>query len=110
MSEKEGVVNFQFQVPESQMQTIESLMATLGIKTKKELINQALTLLNWAVMQQKKGKALGVADREVGTFQELLMPGWDRLSEKKGEGESRIPKENSASHNSGAWKTQGKIY
>ncbi len=67
-------VRFQFELPGDRALEIERLMAECGIETKKDLFNNALTLLRWAVRESRKGHAIASVDEESGKFRELQMP------------------------------------
>lgn len=68
------MVRIQLEVPEEQLQEIEKLMADLRLRTKKDLFNNALTLLRWAAEERKCGRAIGSIDAAQGVIKELVMP------------------------------------
>lgn len=53
---------------------INAMMEELGIKTKKELFNSALTLLEWAIQERKQGKTLCSLDEKDKTITKVFMP------------------------------------
>jgi hypothetical protein len=67
-------VRFQFELPGDRALEIERLMTECGIETKKDLFNNALTLLRWAVKETRKGHAIASVDEGSGKFRELQMP------------------------------------
>ena len=64
----------QFEIPEDKVAELEKLMAESGIKTKKELFNNALTLLEWAIKETKAGRMIASVDQKEQRYKELLMP------------------------------------
>ncbi len=64
----------QFDLPEDKVAELEKLMAESGIKTKKELFNNALTLFEWAIKERKAGKTIASVDEKAKRYKELLMP------------------------------------
>ena len=68
------IVRLQFEMPEDKVAELEELMSETGVQTKKELINNALTLLKWAVRETRKGHAIASVDETNGKYRELQMP------------------------------------
>jgi len=68
------VQRIQFEVPIERLQELEKLMTQAGIVTKKELLNNALTLLEWVVGEKARGHAIASVDRSEKRFKELAMP------------------------------------
>ena len=64
----------QFELSDDKVAELEKLMAESGIKTKKELFNNALTLLEWAIKERKAGKTIASVDEKANRYKELLMP------------------------------------
>ena len=64
----------QFEVPEDRAEELERLKVDLRVATLKELINNALTLLEWAVEERKAGHTVASIDRAADRYYELLMP------------------------------------
>lgn len=64
----------QFEMPDSKVRDLETLMSESGTQTKKELFNNALTLLEWAVKEKKRGRVIASIDEGSSTYNELHMP------------------------------------
>jgi hypothetical protein len=64
----------QFEMPESKLKDLEWLMRQTGTQTKRELFNNAITLLEWAVKERKRGRVVSSIDEEAGRYSELHMP------------------------------------
>ena len=68
------IVRFQFELEKSKAAELDALMKETGVTTKKELINNALTLLKWAVKETKRGHSIASIDEENSRYRELQMP------------------------------------
>lgn len=68
-----SVTRLQFEIDEEWVRELEELMRLGGIRTKKELLNNALTLLRWAAKQKLNGRTL-VSVGEDGSERELEIP------------------------------------
>jgi hypothetical protein len=53
---------------------IEELKRQTGIKTHKDLFNNALTILSWAVRQRMAGRTVASMDEQSENYRELQMP------------------------------------
>lgn len=67
-------VRIQFDVPEEKVERLEELMKEAGIGTKKDLLNNALTLFEWAVKEKKANRIIASIDEINQKFKELIMP------------------------------------
>ena len=52
----------QFELPEKKLQELECLMEEVNVSTKRELFNNALTLLEWASKECKRGRIIASVD------------------------------------------------
>lgn len=68
-----NVVRFQFEIEKERLEELEWLAGMGELKTKKDLLNNAITLLKWAVRQRINGRAIASVDEE-GNERELEMP------------------------------------
>lgn len=68
------IVRIQFELPKDKADELENLMKETGILTKKELFNNALTLLKWAVRETRRGNSIASVDEKHGKYRELQMP------------------------------------
>lgn len=69
-----ATVRFQIEIDENKLYELESLMRECGIRTKKDLINNALTLFKWAVNKRKSGHEITAVNFESKEYFELEMP------------------------------------
>lgn len=63
-----------FEVSDEFNSRLEKLMQEGHIATKKDLMNNALTVLEWAMKQRKDGLLVGKFDERSDKFGELEMP------------------------------------
>ena len=49
-------------------------MTEVGIRTKKDFFNNALTLLEWALKERKAGRVIASVDDEEKRYKQILMP------------------------------------
>ncbi len=64
----------QLELPEEQVAALDHLSEELGIRTRKELFNNALTLLEWAVQERKAGRFIASVDEDQTRLREILLP------------------------------------
>lgn len=69
-----ALVRIQIEVDEDRLKDMESLMQECGIRTKKDLINNAYTLFKWAVKKRKEGCEIVAVDNTNNRLVELDMP------------------------------------
>lgn len=74
-----NVIRLQFEIDEEWLNELEQLRNLGGLRTKKELLNNALTLLRWAVKQRQNGRTI-VSVSADGSERELEMPYLEAVS------------------------------
>ncbi len=67
-------VRIQLDLPADKVQELEVLMEQAKISTKKDLINNALTLLEWAINERKTGRVIASINEKTMLYKELVMP------------------------------------
>lgn len=68
------VQRVQFDVPEDRLAELQQLMKSCGIETRKDLFNNALTLLEWAVRESSRGRTIASVSSDEKSYRELQMP------------------------------------
>lgn len=68
------MVRIQLELPEEQVHALDKLMEKINLRTRKDLFNNALTLLEWAVKEKSAGRTIASIDDESKRVKELLMP------------------------------------
>jgi len=63
----------QIDLPEEKLKQVEELMRESGIRTKKEFINNAITLLAWAIKETKAGRVIASVDEDQHRYKEILL-------------------------------------
>ncbi len=72
--QKEKDIRIQFELNEARYEELTTLMGEVNVRTKKELINNALSLLEWVVKEVKSGKTIASVDEQKGKYKEICMP------------------------------------
>lgn len=78
-------MRIQFELSQEDADELKSLMKDAGISTHKELFNNALTLLYWAVKQVKDDRIVASVDEKNEKYEELQMEIFDNLKKKNQE-------------------------
>lgn len=68
------MIRIQFELPEEKIAELKILMKESGIKTRKDLLNNALMLLEWAVNEKRQGRTIISIDEKKNRHKEILMP------------------------------------
>lgn len=71
---KADVIRFQIELDRAQMEDLDRLAMEAGLRTKKELLNNALTLLKWAARQKAAGHSILSLSHPGNVLRELEMP------------------------------------
>ena len=68
-------MRIQFDLNESKVKELDTLMKTIGVSTKKELFDNALTFLEWAVKEIKHDpdRVIGSINEKTDSYKELQM-------------------------------------
>lgn len=72
----------QFNVPEDKLEELDALQKDMGLSTRKELFNNAVTLLQWAVNRKKEGKTIAALDGSRNKYRELVMPALQNVKQQ----------------------------
>ena len=65
---------FQFDVSIDRAEEVKDLLVATGCDTNKDLFNNALTLLEWAVAETSAGNTIASIDHKNDRYRELQMP------------------------------------
>lgn len=76
-------IRIQFDLPEERIEDLDRLMEKGDIATRRELFNNALTLLEWAMHQRELGRIIASIDEESNNYRELHMPPLDNVRKKR---------------------------
>jgi hypothetical protein len=64
----------QVELNPTQLAILDELQEIGELRTKKELLDNAFTLLKWAVVQKKEGRLIVSMDPKTGSGRELELP------------------------------------
>jgi len=67
-------MRLQMEITEQQSAHLENLIQNTGLSTKKDLFNNALTLLSWAIDEVRNGNTIAAVNEEQKLYRELNMP------------------------------------
>ena len=73
-------LNFEF--PEDRVQELKDLQAAAGAENMKELVNNALTILEWAIKEVKNGNETAAVNENDQVYRVLITPLLERAAKK----------------------------
>ncbi|MBM3753746.1 MAG: hypothetical protein FJW38_07175 [Acidobacteria bacterium] len=73
-------LNFEF--PEERISELKALQEETGAETMKELVNAALTTLEWLLEEVKKGNEIAAINESRQTYRVLVTPILERVAKK----------------------------
>jgi len=73
----------QFDLPASKIAQLEELMEETDSETRRELFNNALTLLQWAIEQRQEGYEIASYHREHKDLHIVKMPALNHVTRKR---------------------------
>jgi len=68
------LVRFQVEVRKSYLAVLRALQEAGGVSSNKELFNNAIALLQWAVTQKQRGYSIAAVTEEGAVKRELVLP------------------------------------
>jgi hypothetical protein len=69
-----SMVRIQFELPEDKFRRLEELMQQSAMRTKKEFMDNAMTLLAWAIKETAAGRVIASVDEREQKYREILLP------------------------------------
>jgi len=69
-------MRLQFEMTRERIQELDDLVNRLGLKTRANLLNEALTLYEWALRELESGRIIASLDEEKDQYKEIEMPGF----------------------------------
>jgi Arc/MetJ-type ribon-helix-helix transcriptional regulator len=64
----------QIELNKERVEEIEALMKEGKAATKREFVNAAITLLEWAMKEKRAGRIIASVDEKKDSYKELVMP------------------------------------
>lgn len=72
-------MRIQYELSEKENAEIEKMMEDTAISTKRDLLNNALTLFEWAIKEIKKGRVIAAIDEKENRYVALVMPSLSKV-------------------------------
>lgn len=69
----------QLELNAERLAELEHLMSECGIRTRAELINTALSVLEWAIEERKTGRIIASVDEANMRYKELMIPAFSAV-------------------------------
>lgn len=66
-------MNLQFEISEAEVEKLNLLMKEAGIESYRDLFNNSLTMVQWAIQQVKEGKVVASVDEAAQKYTEVQM-------------------------------------
>lgn len=73
-------LNFEF--PAERVEELKQLQSETGTENMKDLVNNAFSLLEWAVKETKDGNEIAAVNEEEETYRVLVLPLLQRVAKK----------------------------
>ncbi len=70
---KQATIRFQVEILEARVDQIGEVMAQTGLRTKRELFDNAISILEWAAQEAAAGNEVG-SRTPTGEFRDLVTP------------------------------------
>jgi hypothetical protein len=64
----------QLELTDETVRNVKALMEDTGTETYKELFNNALTILDWAVQEVREGNIIAAVDKREDRYKEFVTP------------------------------------
>jgi hypothetical protein len=65
---------------------LEGLMLQTDIRTKADLVNDALTLFEWAIKERRTGRIIASLDEATQRYKQVLLPSVERTAPAESNG------------------------
>jgi hypothetical protein len=72
-------LRIQFDIDDRIIGDLETTMRKVGVSTKRELCNLAISLLEWAANERTKGRIIASVDPETERYQQVILPALENL-------------------------------
>ena len=77
-----AMTRIQIELAEERVKELNDLMARCGLATKKDLFNNAMSILEWAVEEVGAGKVIAAVNRAEQRYEVLRMPVLDAAAKR----------------------------
>lgn len=90
-SKNDRIIRIQFELTGQSVCELGRLMDITGVATRKELFNNALTLLEWAIKEKQEGRIIASVDEEKQEYKEIVMPILSNAAKAKESNDPTLP-------------------
>jgi hypothetical protein len=74
-------LNFEF--PEERINELKELQSEAGLDTMKDLINNALTIFEWAVHETRNGNEIAAVNEDDESYRILVTPALQKIAKER---------------------------
>jgi hypothetical protein len=67
-------VRLQVEMTKERLKSVDTLAELTGMASRKEFLDNALTLMAWAIRERQKGRMIASVSQDQESFTELMMP------------------------------------
>ncbi len=75
-------MRIQIEVDESGARVLDQIKKSTGLNTYKDIFDNGLTLLLWAVRQRTEGRVIAALDEQSKNYKELQMPALEEAARR----------------------------
>jgi hypothetical protein len=72
-----------FELPEERVNELKALQSETGSESMKELFNNALTMLEWAIKEVNNGNEIAAVNEEDKVYRVFITPLLERVAKKR---------------------------
>jgi hypothetical protein len=83
------LVRIQFDVRKAHLEMIDNLVEACGLSSKKELFNNSMALMKWAVEETRKGRRIASYDVDHDKVELVALPALDLVDAKASQEDNR---------------------
>lgn len=76
-------MRLQFELTEDRVKELDELIERLGLRTRVNLLNEALTLYEWAIHEREAGRIIASVDEKNDRYKEVELPGLPDISDSE---------------------------
>jgi hypothetical protein len=81
--QKIATIRLQIELSEDMIQELDRMVMETDLSTRKDLFNNAMSLLRWALEEVNAGRSIASVDEENKRYKELAMPIFDTLRRRQ---------------------------
>lgn len=74
-------MRLQFEMTDNQVAELDRLTEELQLKTRKDMLDTAVTLLKWAIRERKRGRIIASLDEQQERYAEVQLPALENVAQ-----------------------------